>query len=101
MLTDESIEVELPEGVATSEIDREVLKAACEAVLTLRFERSADFRERLQRLEDMGWVVRWRLGWVASAKKGPHFEEATGRTLDEALRELTQLAQADMVTGWP
>lgn len=100
MLTDESIEVELPEGVATSEVDREVLKAACEAVMTLRYEQSAAFRDTLQRLEDQGWIVRWRLGWVASAKKGPHFEEATGRTLDEALRELAQLAQTDMVTGW-
>ncbi len=101
MLTDEAIEVELPEGVGASESDRAVLKAACEAVMALRYERSDAFRETVNALRDAGWSVRWRLGWVVSAKRGNDFEEATGDTLDEALSNVTQLVRADAAAGWP
>ncbi len=101
MLTDESIEVDLPEGAATNECDRAILKAACEAVMALRYERSREFRETIQRLRDDGWAVRWSLGWVVTARRGEDSEQATGATLDEALGQVAQLARTDTAARWP
>ncbi len=101
MLTDESIEIDLPEGAAASECDRAILKAACEAVMALRYERSPEFRQTVQRLRDEGWSVRWKLAWVVDLKREGDSEEATGATLDEALGQVAQLALADTASRWP
>ena len=101
MVTNQSIDVELPEGLAASPTDRAVLKAECEAVMALHHERSPEFRENVHALEDAGWTIRWRLGWHVTAKRGSDFEEASGRTLEEALSGVTQLVRADSADRWP
>ena len=97
----ERISIDLPENCGATECDRAVLKAACEAIVALRFERSRDCVESLRRLADEGWTTHWSLGWVVTAKRGNDFEEATGKTLEEAVRQVAQIAQTDIVVGGP
>ena len=96
-----SIEVPLPSGVEPTRLDVELLKAAFSAIVTLRYEASSNWEAALRQLETDGWSVHWGLTWHAEAKKGDDFEQASGKTLDEAFAELAQLARLDMVGHCP
>jgi hypothetical protein len=48
----------------------------------------------VKELEGDGWTVRWGLTWRAEAKRGEEYEEATGKTLDEADTAATQSVEA-------
>ena len=58
-------------------------------------------RDIVERLEREGWQVRWKLGWVAEARKGSYHERAVSDTREEALRELSDLTLLDSVEGCP
>jgi hypothetical protein len=58
-------------------------------------------RDIVERLEREGWEVRWKLGWVAEARKGTYHERAVADTREEALRELSDLTLLDAVEGCP
>jgi hypothetical protein len=54
-----------------------------------------------RRLEEAGWKVSWRLGWIAEARRGGKHEEAVGRDRDEAFARLLDLTLLDEVEGCP
>ena len=58
-------------------------------------------RDIVEKLERDGWEVRWKLGWVADARKGTYHERAVAETREEALRELSDLTLLDAVEGCP
>jgi hypothetical protein len=94
------IEVPLPEGVDASREERERLEALLRVIVELRFDGPGGWQETRDRLESEGWTVRWRLGWVAEARRGREFEQGIGRTRDEAFAELNMLTQLDTVSGY-
>ncbi|HEX6853457.1 MAG TPA: hypothetical protein VF139_18825 [Candidatus Polarisedimenticolaceae bacterium] len=58
-------------------------------------------RDIVEKLEREGWEVRWKLGWVAEARKGSYHERAVADSREEALRELSDLTLLDAVEGCP
>lgn len=61
--------------------------------------RAGDEAERALVAE--GWTVRSSLMWVAEARRGGEYEQATGRTQQEALVHLHELVKADQVLSAP
>ncbi len=96
-----TIEVGLPEGVRPVRLDVELFKAALQILVALRYESSREWEVVLRQLEADGWLVGWRLGWLAEARRDGDFEQASGTTLDEAFSHLAQLARLDMVGHVP
>ncbi len=101
MQTRRTLEVPLPAGVTPAPEDLELLKAAFQALVALRCEKDRRWELDLKQLTDDGWNVRWGLTWRAEAKRGDDYEEATGATLDEALRGVAQLVRFDMAGRAP
>ncbi len=101
MHTKRILEVPLPDGVRLDGDDVELLKAAFQALVSLRAEKDRRWELTRKQLEDDGWSVRWGLTWRAEVKRGEDYEEATGPTLDEALAGVAQLARVDMVGHVP
>jgi hypothetical protein len=89
------IEVPLPDGVEPSREDIELLEGTFRALLCLRYGggREGDALTRL--LQERGWSVSVRPGWVAEARRGGDVEKAAGGTRAEALAELESLARLD------
>ena len=52
-------------------------------------------------LEAEGWSVQCSLMWVAEARRGHDFEQATGPSRDAAFDELRQLTRMDDTVGGP
>ncbi|HUK13716.1 MAG TPA: hypothetical protein VLW17_10495 [Thermoanaerobaculaceae bacterium] len=96
-----AITVRLPDRVEPTSLDLELLKATFQAIVALRFECAKEWETVLHQLEEQGWSVGWGLAWMAEARRGDDFEQASGRTLDEALNQLSQLARLDMVGHCP
>ena len=88
MASNNTIEIPLPEGMAPTGLDLELIKATFQAIASLRCECGRDWEDVLHDLENKGWNVNWKLTWIAEAKRGEHFERASGTTLDEAFAEL-------------
>jgi hypothetical protein len=101
MLATRTLEVPLPECAVLNDVDLELLKASFQALVALRSEKGREWEGLLWQLKEDGWTVRWGLTWRAEAKRGEDYEEATGPTLDDALRGLAQLARLDMVGRVP
>jgi hypothetical protein len=101
MLARRTLEVPLPECVVLNDVDLELLKASFQALVALRCEKGREWEGLVRQLKEDGWTVRWGLTWRAEAKRGEDYEEATGPTLDDALRGLAQLARLDMVGRVP
>jgi hypothetical protein len=95
------IEVPLPNGIEPTAIDLELLKATFQAIVTLRYECMADREECLKRLQSDGWAVNWGLTWVAEARRGEVYEQASGKTVEDALAELYQMTRLNMLSGCP
>jgi len=95
------IEVPLPDDAEPTPEDLELLETTLQAIVGLRFSGSRAWEMVEQALEDEGWKVRTRLMWVAEARKGREYEQAAGRTRDEAFAQLHELTQMDEVPGVP
>jgi hypothetical protein len=48
-----------------------------------------------------GWEIRWRLAWLAEARRGAEREQGFGRTRAEAFSELEQATLLDECEGCP
>ncbi len=48
-----------------------------------------------RRLEEEGWTLHTRVGWIVEARRGRDFERATALTRDEAFAELQSLVLLD------
>ena len=83
-----TIEIPIPEGMTPTGLDLELIKATFQAVASLRCDCSHDWEQIVRELQGDGWKVKWKLTWVAEAKRGEHFECVSGTTLDEAFAEL-------------
>jgi hypothetical protein len=46
-------------------------------------------------LEEEGWTLHTRVGWIVEARRGRDFEQAAALTRDEAFAELQSLVQLD------
>ncbi|HEX2799382.1 MAG TPA: hypothetical protein VHQ44_06895, partial [Thermoanaerobaculia bacterium] len=86
MLARRTLEVPLPECAVLNDVDLELLKASFQTLVALRCEKGREWEGLLRQLKEDGWTVRWGLTWRAEAKRGEDYEEATGPTLDDALR---------------
>jgi len=95
------IEIPLPEGAAPAEDDLEVLRAAVQAIVALRWDAGRRWEAIQRQLEADGWTVRSGLKWCAEARRGEHHEQAPGTTRDEAFAELLQLTRLDGEIGCP
>lgn len=91
-----TLEVPIPDQVQVSAADLELLKATFQALVTLRAEKSAAWESLVKEMEADGWKVQWGLTWRAEAKRGEDYEEATGKTLEEALSGVAQLVMTDI-----
>lgn len=101
MLVRRTLEVPIPESIPVDALDMELLTATFQALVALRCEKGAAWRDLALRLKEDGWAVQWDLTWRARAKRGEDYEEATGATLEEALSGVTQLARCDMAGRGP
>jgi len=88
MATANTIEIPLPDGMQPTGLDLELIKATFQAIASLRCECGRDWEKIVHRLESDGWAVKWKLTWIAEAKRGDNFECVSGSTLDEAFAEL-------------
>lgn len=95
------IEVPLPEDAEPTPEDLELLETTLQAIVGLRYPESRTWTKLERALEADGWKVRNRLMWVAEARKGREYEQAAGRTRDEAFSQLHELTQMDEVPGIP
>jgi len=95
------IQVPLPAGVEPTGEDLELLDAACRAIVDVRFAHGGEGASETRNLEAEGWIVSSRLMWVAEARKGREREQACGRTRQEALEQLHELAKIDDVARVP
>ena len=95
------IEVPLPEGAALTDDELELLETTLKTIVELRYEGSRRWEAVARRLEEGGWAVHTRLGWIAEARRARDFERASGRTKDEAFAELLTLTQLDTAPAYP
>jgi hypothetical protein len=99
MAAQQILHIRLPEEVSPA--NAELLKATFQAIMALRCDCSSEWDRTLRELETDGWSVGWKLTWIAEAKRGGDFEQASGKTLDEVFSRLQQLTRLDMVAGCP
>jgi hypothetical protein len=96
-----AILVPLPESAEPTGDDIEMLEAVCGAIVGLRFQGTRSWERDARALADEGWTVRARLMWVVEARKGREYEQASGRTRDEAFSHLHELTKVDDVARVP
>jgi hypothetical protein len=101
MAGDNVIEVRLPEGMPATAEDLEVLRTTFQTIVTLTRECGCAYNRHLQQMQGDGWTVTWGLSWVAKAKRGDAYEEATGGTKEEALNQLFQMTRLHVSDGCP
>lgn len=94
------IEVPLPEGPGPPPDELETLASLLRVIVDLDCGSQA-WKTVARRLEDDGWAVRARVGWVVEARRGRDFEQAAAPTRDEAFGQLQSLVQLDAVPGPP
>jgi len=96
-----SIEISLPAGKELSEDDRQLLRTACEALVSMSCGCGDDPPAQVKAIRDDGWQVRSGLTWIARAERNRESEEAVGQTRGEALCRLCQLIGLHSVEGCP
>ncbi len=101
MPADNVIEVRLPAGMTATPDDLEVLRTTFQTIVTLTRECGCDYNRALLAMQAEGWVVHTGLTWLAKAKRGDVYEEATGPTKEEALASLMQLTRLHVSDGCP
>jgi len=95
------IEIPLPDGVQASTAEVELLKVTFQAFLRLRCADCERQKELMQGIEECGWKVHCGLSWVAEARRGSDYEQATGETMDDALSSLYHLTRMAKLEGCP
>ncbi len=96
-----TIQVPLPEHAEPTREEIALLQSALEAIVDLCFRGTRAWEADAQALEQDGWSVRARLMWMADARKGAEYEEACGRTREEAFAKLREFARVDHMAGVP
>lgn len=96
-----SIEVRLPEDAQPAAEEIEALEATFQAIVALRYEGGAAWRDIERALVAHGWDVCSRLMWVAEARRGRESEQGVGRTKNEAYGHLQELTNVDELTAVP
>jgi hypothetical protein len=100
-MTDNIIEVPLPVGMKPTDADIELLTATFQAIVALRYENCMKREAMTKVIEDNGWKVRWGLTWIAEARRGTDYEQATGKTTVDALGTLFTQTQMAKLEGCP
>jgi uroporphyrinogen-III synthase len=95
------VEIPIPEGAELSRDQLELLEAALQAVLYLRYEDGGRHEALRRKLEIEGWTVETTLAWCAEARRGRDRERGIGRTRDEAFEELETLVSLDQAGEGP
>jgi len=96
-----TVQVPLPEHADPTREEIALLESAFQAIVGLCYRGARAWEADARALEQDGWTVRARLMWVADARKGPEYEEACGRTRDEAFAKLREFARVDHTAGVP
>jgi hypothetical protein len=86
------IEVPLPEGLPPDEV--ESLSTLLRAVVE-RHGGGHAWEAVAHRLEEEGWTLHTRVGWIVEARRGRDFEQAAALSRDAAFAELQSLVQLD------
>ncbi len=96
-----TLEIRLPADNKLSEDDRELLRTACEALVSMTCGCGDTPPSQVRAMTTEGWEVRSGLTWVAQAERNREYEKATGKTRGEALCKLCQLLGLHSVEGCP
>jgi len=96
-----SIKIDLPDDLAGSEDNLEVLRTVFQTIITLSRECGSKSNPQFQAMLDDDWQVHCGLTWSATAERGKVFETATGATKQEALDRLRQMTCLHEVGGCP
>jgi hypothetical protein len=96
-----SIQVELPDDLAASADNLEVLRTVFQTIITLSRECGNRSNPELQAMLAGDWEVHCGLTWSATAQRGKEFETATGNTKEEALAQLRQMTCLHEMDGCP
>lgn len=96
-----TIEVALPDCLAMSDDDLDVLRTTFQTIITLVSGGCDGAEEHLQHMRDQSWSVRWGLTWIARARRDASYEEATGATKQEVLAQLRRLTSLHEIEGCP
>ncbi len=99
MTNDIMIHVPVPEEMAPTNV--ELLRSLFEAMVRVRCDCSQEWERIVRELQCDGWNVKWRLTWIAEAKRGEDYEQVSGDTLDKVLDQLQQMARLDTVANCP
>lgn len=95
------LEVPLPETARPAPDDVELLQAAFQAIVGLRYPGGDAWKRVQRRLESEGWSVRCGLTWHVEARRGRELEEACGATRDEAFARVDQTTRVAAMEGCP
>jgi hypothetical protein len=101
MSVKKKFDVLIPDEAQLSELDTELLSAVFEAIISLRTTCHRGWEKNLEQLENDGWKVKWGLRWEVEAKRARAHESASGKTLEDAFNQLTQLSRLHHVQGCP
>jgi hypothetical protein len=96
-----TIEVALPDCLAMSADDLDVLRTTFQTIITLVSGGCDGADEHLQHMRDQGWTVGCGLTWIARARRDASYEEATGATKQEVLAQLRRLTSLHEIEGCP
>ncbi len=96
-----SIKIELPDDLASSPDNLEVLRTVFQTIITLSRECGSCSNPHHQAMVDGNWKVHSGLTWSATAERGKDFETATGLTKEDALAKLRQMTRLHEMDGCP
>jgi len=95
------IEIPLPDEVQISSFDLDMLKATLHALVARTCHLSEESARLVRDLESEGWRVQVGPTWLAVCRHDRALEEATGRTLDEAISKVYEYTRQDATSGCP
>jgi hypothetical protein len=96
-----SIKIELPDDLAASSDNLEVLRTVFQTIITLSRECGNCSNPDQKAMQDGDWKVHSGLIWSATAERGKEFETTTGKTKEEALAHLRQMTCLHEMDGCP
>jgi hypothetical protein len=96
-----TITVEIPACLDLPDDDEQVLRTTLETIITLVSGGCGGSDAHLRHLRENDWEVNWGLTWIARARRGSAYEEATGATKQEVLAQLDRLTGLHEVEGTP
>jgi hypothetical protein len=96
-----TITVEVPDCLELGDDDQQVLRTTLETIITLVSGGCGGPDAHLRHLRENAWQVSWGLTWIARARRGAAYEEATGASKQEVLAQLDRLTGLHEVEGTP